>query len=695
MLPIFVGALLMVFASAVPAGPGSSADMPDYDLLAAEGLDAADALQLQPESLSAASSSAAPFLDRVQEVYIAYYQRPADPAGLVWWSQQLGGVGGNLSAIIDAFASSDESRELYGVITSQSIRAVINSMYQALFDRQAEPAGLAYYENGFNTGRFTPGTIALNILDGALNEDADAIGNKLGTSNLFSRMLDPNLTGNASDLKATNYRGLSAEVNGRSFLRPVTALFESFPRTSEIRQFILDYFTNTGDPILTDDQVPTAIAEVDSSAGGRILSTDGSELQLREGAISRLPDGSAGRVSFSVERVAPEQSPGALPSGYQQIGPIHLIGPAGFVFAQPTQVWFPAEEADSPADLVVLWFNDSTRTWKPLITNDLDPAQRRLGVTVLRLGYFVVARSDLLANPEVQGAAEPWESQASLASISPSASIKRVGGIKMTHISTLEPLLGGYYYNICIGAVAYTYPEVGWPNLVGDGVGTGSYTTGGPLGETHMENIPQGLYTFIISREKAGTLSNSPGPWQTLSVPVQVNVGPFSEILGGWGSVLDVFSGWTDVSGPVAAAYNQGATWQLTGPGGTCGWPEPTVPYGTGALNITLEWVNTQDSYADIDLHLYGPGGIHVYYSSKDVGALHLDRDWQSTLGNATENLYSSSPPLPGDYRVAVDHWGGSLPKSCTVRVKVGTAVRTYRLDFANGDEQEVERFTL
>jgi len=45
----------------------------------------------------------------VNSFYLAYYGRPADPAGLAYWSQALAQNNGDFSAIIDAFSTSAEA----------------------------------------------------------------------------------------------------------------------------------------------------------------------------------------------------------------------------------------------------------------------------------------------------------------------------------------------------------------------------------------------------------------------------------------------------------------------------------------------------------------------------------------------------------------------------------------------------------
>jgi hypothetical protein len=117
-------------------------------------------------------------LNTVQQLYIAYYQRPADSPGHVYWASILDSNGGNISAIDDSFGNSPESQALYGPINSATIGDVIDDIYVALFARVADAAGKQFYIDGFNAGTFTPTSIAYNILVGATGDDAVAVVNK-------------------------------------------------------------------------------------------------------------------------------------------------------------------------------------------------------------------------------------------------------------------------------------------------------------------------------------------------------------------------------------------------------------------------------------------------------------------------------------------------------------------------------------
>ncbi len=192
-------------------------------------------------------SSKESLIDAIQKVYMGYYQRPAGPSGLVYWANRLFNTGGNLSGIIDAFANSAESRALYGPINSSNIPSVVTSIFEALFNRAPERAGLDYYVNGFNSGRFTAATIMLDVLYGAQNEDLQVVNNKVTAANLFTRTIDPDLDG--KNFQAT-YSGDADAQKARNWLSKVGWDPATIPTQADVTLFIKNSIADPGDPIL-------------------------------------------------------------------------------------------------------------------------------------------------------------------------------------------------------------------------------------------------------------------------------------------------------------------------------------------------------------------------------------------------------------------------------------------------------------
>lgn len=127
----------------------------------------------QAQCLSRTSSQAE---TRVIEVYLAYYGRLPDSAGFNYWSEQLEAQGGNLAEIIQAFGVSSEFEDRYGDLGGETL---ITNIYQQLFNRDPDPAGLAFYLAKLNAGEMSLQTITLNVLDGAVDSDLTVIQNKV------------------------------------------------------------------------------------------------------------------------------------------------------------------------------------------------------------------------------------------------------------------------------------------------------------------------------------------------------------------------------------------------------------------------------------------------------------------------------------------------------------------------------------
>lgn len=155
--------------------------------------------------------AASAYYDTVQKIYIAYYGRPADPAGKEYWAGRLDAAGGNLNEIINAFGTSAEATSLFGAMNNLQ---KINAIYQQCFDRDAEYDGLVYYANQLAAGTMTQASIMLNILNGATGTDATAVANKLAVANLFTAAIDT-----AAELLA--YAGDAAAATARTFLATV------------------------------------------------------------------------------------------------------------------------------------------------------------------------------------------------------------------------------------------------------------------------------------------------------------------------------------------------------------------------------------------------------------------------------------------------------------------------------------------
>jgi hypothetical protein len=105
----------------------------------------------------------------VNAFYVAFYGRPADPAGLEYWSQQLAQAGGDLSVIKEAFANSEEATVRFSSTTAADR---ITEIYQQLFNRAPDATGLSYWVDAVSKGHASVADVAIDVLQGALGSDA-------------------------------------------------------------------------------------------------------------------------------------------------------------------------------------------------------------------------------------------------------------------------------------------------------------------------------------------------------------------------------------------------------------------------------------------------------------------------------------------------------------------------------------------
>ena len=154
-------------------------------------------------------------INLVQKAYIAYYGRPADPSGLAFWAGDLEANGLRLGSIINAFGNSAESQALYsGATTEQRVTQV----YQQLFGREPDAPGLAYWSGLINQGAISLQAYALEVLNGARNEDLALIEKKLLVANQFTESITQQSAGHtyAGEDDANDARNLLSQVNAAS-----------------------------------------------------------------------------------------------------------------------------------------------------------------------------------------------------------------------------------------------------------------------------------------------------------------------------------------------------------------------------------------------------------------------------------------------------------------------------------------------
>jgi hypothetical protein len=152
------------------------------------------------------------YYNDIQKLYVAYFNRPADTAGLAYWETVVENAKGSTAGVSAAFAASTEYKAAYANMSSAD---VVNKIYMNLFGRPAEDSGKAYWANLLDTKKVSMDFAVAEIAKGAQTTDLTAYNNKVKAATAFSGMLD-------TQAEQNGYSGDAANAIGKSFISSVT-----------------------------------------------------------------------------------------------------------------------------------------------------------------------------------------------------------------------------------------------------------------------------------------------------------------------------------------------------------------------------------------------------------------------------------------------------------------------------------------
>lgn len=152
------------------------------------------------------------YTEAVQKLYVAYFSRPADAAGLAYWENVVTAAKGNTAAVSAAFAASQEYKDTFA---GQSAYQVINTIYQNLFGRPAEAAALTFWGQGLLNGAFTIDNAVTAIAAGAQTTDLVAYNSKVAAATAFTAALD-------TSAEMIGYNGTAANAAAKAWLAGIT-----------------------------------------------------------------------------------------------------------------------------------------------------------------------------------------------------------------------------------------------------------------------------------------------------------------------------------------------------------------------------------------------------------------------------------------------------------------------------------------
>ncbi|MFC6640188.1 DUF4214 domain-containing protein [Sulfitobacter sediminilitoris] len=164
--------------------------------------------------------------EALSAVYIGYYDRAADVAGMQFWEQVVANTSLDLVAITSDFASQSETQEVHPFFAdpaTSSPATFITSLYQNLFNRDPDAAGLTFWSDALQDaidgvpGAITVGEIIIAIIQGAVDveggtQDRTTILNKIEVATDWT---------DAAEAAGDEYGALS-QASAKSIIEGVT-----------------------------------------------------------------------------------------------------------------------------------------------------------------------------------------------------------------------------------------------------------------------------------------------------------------------------------------------------------------------------------------------------------------------------------------------------------------------------------------
>lgn len=152
------------------------------------------------------------YYNAIQQLYVQFLDRPADVLGMQYWEGVLETARGDTTAVAAAFAHSPEyTASVAGLDAPHLIAAV----YQNMFGRAPDLAGLNYWTDAMTRGGLTVDNLARAIAGGAQGSDLHAYINKVSGATAFTANLD-------TTEKILGYNGAAANTAAKIYLTGIT-----------------------------------------------------------------------------------------------------------------------------------------------------------------------------------------------------------------------------------------------------------------------------------------------------------------------------------------------------------------------------------------------------------------------------------------------------------------------------------------
>jgi Domain of unknown function (DUF4214) len=165
------------------------------------------------------AAQAGPYATQIQQLYVTFFGRPADPQGLAFWESTVDSAVGAgqtsesvLATVANEFAKSSE----FNAGGRSSVQNIAQ-LYQNMFGRAPEPGGLLFWSGRLEQGQLTIGQIASALTANMQNPDKAVFDNKVTAATAFTDGVS------SSTSLLLGYSGIPAVREAKAFLSGITS----------------------------------------------------------------------------------------------------------------------------------------------------------------------------------------------------------------------------------------------------------------------------------------------------------------------------------------------------------------------------------------------------------------------------------------------------------------------------------------
>jgi hypothetical protein len=151
----------------------------------------------------------------IQKLYVAYFNRPADAAGLAYYEGVLEAAKGSAAVMAQISADFAKSTEYTAAFSGKTSAEIVDIIYTNIFGHAADDAGRKFYADNLDAKKVTVANVVQEVAKGAQGTDLTAYNNKLTAAAAFTAAVD-------TDAEKKGYSGDAANKIAKAFLAGVT-----------------------------------------------------------------------------------------------------------------------------------------------------------------------------------------------------------------------------------------------------------------------------------------------------------------------------------------------------------------------------------------------------------------------------------------------------------------------------------------